>query len=141
VRIYFAVLVPTAFLLHLGWEYLQCRPFFSHGSVPPTAASMLSAALGDLLLTAIAYLGVVAATREWGWPIRPWTRSVTVSLLILAVALSVAVESYGLATGRWAYTDIAPKLPLTNLSLVPVFQLVLLFPFSFALARWVSLRL
>ena len=101
---------------------------------------MLWATLGDLLLTAIAYVGVVAGTRQWDWPVGVWTRSATVSLLILAVALSVAVESYGLATGRWAYTEIAPKLPLTNLSLVPVVQLVLLFPLSFALARWVSLR-
>jgi hypothetical protein len=139
-RTYFLALLPIAFLLHLGWEYAQCQPFFTHGQSPPTAAAMLMAAAGDLVLTAMAYAGVAAATRRWDWALQRWSRPVWVSLLVLATALSVAVEMYALATGRWAYTTLAPIVPIIGVSLIPVLQLVLLLPLSFALARAVTLR-
>jgi hypothetical protein len=101
---------------------------------------MLMATAGDLVLTAAAYAGVAAVSRRWDWGLQRWSWSVWVSLLVLATALSISVEMYALATGRWAYTALAPIVPIIGVSLIPVLQLVLLLPLSFALARAVTLR-
>jgi hypothetical protein len=55
-----------------------------------------------------------------------------------AIGLSLLLEWHALETGRWGYTDAAILLPGTSVSALPVLQLVLLFPLSFALAHWVS---
>lgn len=57
------------------------------------------------------------------------------ALLSLALILSVAVETYALSIGRWAYTDAAPRLPGSSITVLPVAQLLVLFPLSFRLAR------
>lgn len=132
---FLAALGVIAFVLHLGWEYAQCRPFFNHGKLPATATAMLVATLGDLVLTGIAYTGVAATTRNWAWPVQAWTPLAWASLIGIALGLSIAIELHALAMGRWSYTELAPRLPMTPVSLVPVLQLVILLPLSFALAR------
>jgi hypothetical protein len=59
---------------------------------------------------------------------------------VLAIALSVAVEVHALAMGRWSYTAAAPKLPFAGVSLLPILQLIVLLPISFALAREATAR-
>ena len=56
-------------------------------------------------------------------------------LLGVALALSASVESWALATSRWAYTNINPRVPGTPISVLPVAQLLLLFPLTFWLSR------
>lgn len=96
---------------------------------------MLIAALGDLVITLLAY-GMVASIHGWRWPLKPWSVGIWIALLGLALAISVSVEVYALHTGRWAYTDATPRLPGTPVSVLPVAQLLILFPLSFRLARW-----
>lgn len=95
---------------------------------------MLTAALGDVALTLFAYCGV-AAIHNAAWPLRSWPASVWLLLMGMALITSVAVESYALLTDRWAYTDAAPRLPGSPISILPVAQLLILFPVSFYLAR------
>lgn len=133
--LFWLALLPLAFTLHLGWEYAQCQAFFVHGAIPATPAAMLRATLGDLVLTALAYAGVAAITRNAAWGVERWTRRVWISLLGFALSFSIALELMALVTGRWSYTASALRLPMTSVSIVPVLQLVILFPISFALAR------
>lgn len=138
--IYGIVLAPIAFALHLGWEFLQCQPFFVHGSVPPTARAMLAATVGDLGLTALAYTGTALVAGRWDWPADRWGARVWLSLMGWAIGLGLLLEWRALDTGRWGYTDAAILLPGTSVSALPVLQLALLFPLSFALAHRISTR-
>lgn len=95
---------------------------------------MLAAALGDVVLTLLAFCGV-AAIHDVAWPLRSWPASVWLVLMGMALITSLAVEGYALRTDRWAYTDAAPLLPGLPISVLPVAQLLILFPFSFYLAR------
>ncbi len=132
----FAVrVVAISFVLHFAWEWVQCRPYFVHAAVAPTKAAMLVATLGDLGLTLLAYLGTAVATRAWDWPLRPWGWRTWLALEVSAIGWSLLVEWGALGTGRWSYTDAAPLLPGTSMSILPLLQLVLLFPASFGLAR------
>ncbi len=137
---YLALLSVIAFVLHFAWEYIQCQPFFLHLTAPATAAGMLGAALGDLVLTGLVYVGVGAVARDWRWPLLPWTPRIWTVLLVLALALGVAVEWYALSAGRWSYTENAPIVPMTGLSIVPLLQLVILLPLSFGLAARLTRR-
>lgn len=134
-------LMPLAFGLNFAWEYAQCRAFFVHGELPVTAAAMRIATLGDLALTGLAYLGVAALARSWRWPLEAWTARVWTGLLGLALVASIGIELNALATGRWSYTAAAPRLPFTPVSLLPVVQLLVLFPLSFGLARLTAFTL
>jgi len=132
-----AALSIVAFLVHGAWEYAQCSRFFFHGSVPPTALGMLQATVGDVGLTWVAQLTGAVAFRDWWW----WSTAARLrsGLLLVGVAiiLALAFEAHALRTGRWAYRPEAPLIPGTPISLLPVAQLVLLFPFSF----WAAARI
>lgn len=130
-------LLPTAFALHLAWEYVQCQPYFTHGSLPTTTVTMLLATLGDVALTAIAYVATALIARSWAWPLIRWDRRVWISLMVSAVILALLVEWHALGTGRWGYTAAALLVPGTAVGLLPILQLVVLFPLSFGLARMV----
>lgn len=130
-----ALLAVPALPLHYAWENVQCRLFFVHRANPADQWSMLQAAGGDVLLTWIAYLVVVILTGRWLWLFGPWTARVWIILLGTALTLSVSIELYALATDRWAYTDINPLLPGLGISVVPMLQLLILFPVTFWLAR------
>ncbi len=131
--VFLIVLSLISFPLHWVWEWVQCKPFFVHGLSPPTPTAMLRATLGDVLLTLLAY-GAVSVVHGASWPLRPWSPGVWLILLGMALVMSIGFEIYALNTGRWAYTDAAPRLPGTPISALPVAQLLILFPLNFYLA-------
>ena len=137
---YVAVVLLVSFPLHFAWEWVQCQPFFVHQATSPTVASMVIATLGDLVLTLIAY-AAVAALHGPQWPLGQWRWRPVVTLELVALAEAMAVELYAVATGRWSYTDAAPLLSLTDVSVLPILQLVLLLPASFLLARYLWQRM
>lgn len=138
--IFWPALAAVSFALHFIWEYAQCEAFFVHVRGPATIGAMLRATLGDLALTLLAWLGTTLIAWNKNWALHRWTPRVWMSLFGLALVLSVSVELHAQAMGWWVYTERAPLLPLTPVSVLPVLQLLLLFPLSFGLARGVALR-
>ena len=130
-----ALLAVPALLLHYAWENVQCRLFFVHRANPADQWSMLQAAGGDVLLTWIAYLVVAALTGRWLWLQVRWTARVWIILLGTALVLSISIELYALTTQRWEYTAINPRIPGLGVSVVPMLQLLILFPVTFGLVR------
>ncbi|MFN2337812.1 MAG: hypothetical protein ABR544_02440 [Gammaproteobacteria bacterium] len=130
-----ALLAVPALPLQYAWENVQCRLFFVHRANPADQWSMLQAAGADVLLTWVAYLVVATLTGRWLWLHGRWTPRLWLALLGSALVLSVSIELYALATQRWEYTDINPRLPGLGVSVIPVLQLLILFPATFGLAR------
>jgi hypothetical protein len=128
-------LTGTAFLLHFLWESVQCPLFFVHRAGDATWFSMVRATLGDVLMTWIAQVVVAVVSKQWLWSLRRWGRRQWAALLLVALAMSVAVELYAVEAGRWSYTSIHPLLPGTPVGLLPVAQLLILFPLTFVAAR------
>lgn len=120
-----------AFVLHLIWEYAQCIPFFIHGAVKPTHFAMIRVTVGDTILTWITYSAVALFHKDPYWFSTRWRLTHWAILMVLALALSLSIEWYALKINRWAYTEIAPLL-FGRVSLLPILQLVLLFPATFS---------
>lgn len=126
-----AILSAIAFALHFAWENAQCGAFFMHATEAPTQIDMVRATLGDVAMTWLAYTTVTLATQRWNWPFDGWTWKVWGSLVGTALVMSVAVERYAIASGRWSYTTENPQIPGIGVSALPVAQLLLLLPLSF----------
>ena len=135
-----AVLSVIAFALHFGWENAQCIAFFVHASSAPTQVDMVQATLGDVAMTWLAYVAVSLATRQWNWPFHKWAWMEWGSLAGSALVMSVAVERFAIASGRWSYTANNPLVPGTDVSVLPIAQLLLLLPLSFWLTELIVSR-
>lgn len=125
----------TAFVLNYLWENMQCPWFFIHRVGNAGQIAMVFATLGDVALTWMAQGLVAVVSRRWLWLLGPWHWRQWATLLGAALALSVFVETWALATSRWAYTAINPRVPGTPLSVLPVSQLLFLLPLTFGLSR------
>ena len=130
------ILSACAFFPHLVWEYVQCTLFFVHKGLPPTQTAMVIATLGDVLLTWIAYAAVAVVSGRWMWILERWKTRQWATIFAAALALSLFVEWRALSSGRWGYTELAPIIPGTTISVIPVLQLIILFPLSFHLTRY-----
>jgi hypothetical protein len=136
-----ALLSVVAFALHYAWENVQCSAFFVHASPSATPVDMVEATLGDVVMTWIAYAAVAVAVGRWDWPLGKWGRRHWVTLVGAGLLMSIAVERYALATARWSYTANNPRLPVLDVSLLPVAQMVLLLPATLGIAAWLARRL
>lgn len=126
-----ALLSIIALALHFAWENAQCAAFFVHAASAPTQVDMVRATLGDLAMTWLAFAVVALAARRWNWPFRRWAWKEWGALVGSGLVMSVAVERYAIASGRWSYAANNPQIPGTGVSVLPVAQLLLLFPLSF----------
>jgi hypothetical protein len=96
---------------------------------------MVLATLGDVAMTWIAQGLVAVVSKRWLWVLGPWRFRQWAMLLVAALALSFLVESWAMATSRWTYTVINPRVPGMSISVLPVAQMLLLFPLTFGLSR------
>lgn len=95
---------------------------------------MIKATIGDLILTWIAFILITLISQSKEWIIKPWGRKQILSMLIIGLFLSLLIENYAISIGRWSYTSINPLLPFTNISIIPILQLLILFPLSFSIS-------
>lgn len=133
-------LTLLALVIHLGWELAQCEMFFVHGSYDPSWRGMLTAALGDVLMTWLVYGVVAAVSLRWRWSAEPWRARQWVPLLTTALLLGAAVEWRGLSEGRWRYTDAMPVVPGLEIGLLPLVQMLALTPLLVALSESIARR-
>ncbi len=125
----------STFVLNYLWENLQCPWFFIHRDGNAGQVTMVLATIGDVAMTWMAQGLVAAVSRRWLWLLEPWRWRQWAALLGTALTLSAFVESWALETSSWAYTAINPRVPGTPISVLPVAQLLLLFPLTFGLSR------
>jgi len=59
-------------------------------------------------------------------------------IIIAGLIVAIALERFALSTGRWAYNDLMPIIPLLATGLTPTIQLGLLGFLSFKLANKLS---
>ncbi|MGE0525987.1 MAG: hypothetical protein AB7G93_13185 [Bdellovibrionales bacterium] len=123
------------YLLHLGWEYLQCAPFFYHGEENPTVASMLFASTGDVFMMFLVYATVALVKGSLRWFAADWNWKTFMLIAIPSVALALLVERVGLHIGRWKYTSVNPLIPGIEISILPILQMLFINPLTFYLSK------
>jgi hypothetical protein len=71
------------------------------------------------------------------WYIRPRLKEYLL-MTVLGFTIAVLIERRALAGSRWVYTDQMPIMPIVNVGLVPVLQLIVLPPVVLWMARRVT---
>jgi hypothetical protein len=113
---------------NFAWEMAQAYLYEPMGTVWQATRRCVIASVGDgaMVLLVLAAARSLASRTSVQY-------AVTASL---GVVVAIALEWWGLGTGRWVYRADMSTIPGTGVGLVPVFQMALLSP----LTLWVADR-
>ena len=119
--------------LNFGWEMAQARLYEAMGTAWEATRRCFVASLGDGLMVLLVVASGAMLFRSVRWFVEPRLASYAFAALT-GLILAVAVELWGLATGRWTYQVHMPRVPGTELGAVPLVQMAILTPLSLWLA-------
>lgn len=137
-RRYLLKLASLAFLTQWLWEMLQMSAYSEMAGQPwaKTAGICTLATFGDLAIIAVVYSLVAVKNRDWRWGLAPMRTDYLIAVLICA-GVAITMEKVAIAQGQWSYTDAMPRLPGTEIGLLPFLQLSVLMPVTLAAShRW-----
>lgn len=130
------VMFMVAVTVNFVWEMAQSVLFARMGGWMEGSRRCFVASLGDgVIVLTIAAIGWLWF-RHADWIVRPGFGGYTL-MTTVGVTIAVLVERYALETGRWAYTERMPMLPMVRVGLAPVLQMVIVPPIVF----WMATRL
>ena len=124
----------TAVIINFPWEVAQSGFFASMG---PTLAQGLwrcfQGSLGDGVMVVLLAMLVGAALRRTDGFLTPGKRGYFLMACFGAV-IAIGVERIGLREDRWSYRSTMPLIPILNVGLVPVLQMIVLPPLIYQFA-------
>ena len=129
------VVFLVSFALNYVWEMLQ-MPFYEGMSFsdPSSYFRCLVAGIGDAaIVVGIFILGRILF-RSSKWPQRIDAIK-ALCLALVGAGIAIVVEIAALNSSRWAYSPLMPCIPVLQVGLVPVVQLMILPNLSFFLMR------
>ncbi|WP_427340022.1 hypothetical protein [Caloranaerobacter sp. DY30410] len=129
------VITIISFLFQYAWEYWQCGIFYDVTNLSNHSRLMASATFGDIVMTLILYGLLVLVNHDINWIIKKWDFKEFIIIGLYALFLSFYFEISALYTGRWSYSSKMPLFPNTNIGLIPVIQLLILFPLTFLISK------
>jgi len=134
------IITIVAFIFQLSWEYFQCGIFYALEEIGSKEHFLLmtSATLGDIMMTIVLYGLLALVNHDLNWYFKKWEIKEYVIITLYALFMSFYFEISALYTGRWAYSNLMPLFPNTNIGLIPVIQLLLLFPLTFYIAKIIT---
>ncbi len=128
----FIIAVPVNYL----WELAQA-PLFIGSDLQNVWVHCFVAAIGDgLILVLILAIGW-CVWRRWDWFIKPKLAGYTL-MLVSGLAIAGVIEWLAVhVVHRWSYTTAMPLLPMLDIGVVPVVQMLVLPPLVFrAASAW-----
>lgn len=132
------IVALVSFVLQYAWEYIQCGLFYTMENTTNYTGVMMSATFGDVMMTVVLYGLLVWVNRDADWIMKKWDTKEYVIMILYAFFLSFYFEISALYQGRWGYTSKMPLIPTTNIAVLPVIQLLILFPISFYISKRIA---
>jgi hypothetical protein len=133
-------ILVMAVLLNYPWEMAQAGLFAPMGSAAEASWRCFVASVGDglMILMIFAVGWVIHDDTRW---FRRWSAGRLGYTMFAGGLGGAAIETWGLAAGRWQYADSMPRVPVLELGLVPLLQMSILALLTFwATARWLKHR-
>lgn len=127
----------TAFILHLIWEYAQCGYFFDMEDSFEHQILMITATLGDMNMAIFLYLILSASNKSFYWIDKGMSIGDVIITVFYSLFMSFYFETRALLEGRWVYSEQMPLIYGTNIGVLPVIQLLILFPLGFYLTKYI----
>ncbi|HVS30682.1 MAG TPA: hypothetical protein VMS98_04420 [Thermoanaerobaculia bacterium] len=124
----------VTFAMHFVWEMSQAKWFVGMAELPFWTGTFLClrASLGDIVITAVAFVSAAAASRTLLWPRLRRTLPFTMFMLV-GLIITIAYEVFALRTGRWSY---GPEMPtLFGIGLLPLLQWTIIPPIEVVIFR------
>lgn len=106
-----------AFILNLIWENFHALLYVNYQGEKITQLILLRASLFDALFITLLSLPFIF--------IKYFNQRIWYSIVI-GIIFAIILERWALATGRWAYNDLMPIIPIIKTGLTPTLQLGLL---------------
>lgn len=133
-------LFAVAVALNYVWEVVQAPLYVGMEGWSTAWLHCFIASLGDgVLVWVILVIGWVTF-RRFDWYVYPNRRAFSL-MVATGVCIGVGVEWVAVnVLGRWAYTVNMPLLPIVEVGLVPVLQMILLPPVIFRIAARRSIK-
>ena len=113
------------FILNFFWEISQAFLYASHFvGISGLIKVHIRASLGDLLIVfLILLIDAIISTRIFP---KENSKKRFVAIAITGFILAVIIEKYALAIGRWSYNPLMPIIPILNVGLIPILQMIIL---------------
>jgi len=118
------IIFIISFLLNFVWENLHSYLYFHPNGEMMTQGMLFRATLFDALFITLLSMLFIKYTyfRNRKWYALP-----------IGVVIAILIELSALKTGRWAYNEFMPIIPLINTGLTPTIQLGIL---SYSIFKW-----
>lgn len=121
------VLLIVAFILNLLWEsghywLYECK-------IPFGTCVFVSAIRDAFIILGIFGVGALVF-RDWRWTFR-WQRSRVFFMAAASLVVAWIIEVQGLVLGKWEYAEAMPIIPVLNVGVSPILQMVVLAPLIF----------
>jgi len=126
-----ATVFILAVIINYPWELAHSPLYEGMSDFSLASWHCFVASLGDGLLVLLIFGVGWAALRRRDWFVNPGRRGY---LLMLAVGLVIGIVVEWAAVhvmGRWAYTQQMPMIPIFNIGLTPLAQMIALPPLIF----------
>ena len=121
-----------SFFLHLLWENLQSplyTCFWENSFVRCFLICLRATVTGDMLFMLTIYAALAMVHRDWLWVSNAATFRHPATWLIavlIGVLLAVSFELWAVHVAeRWQYTSVMPLIPIVQVGLTPVLQMIL----------------
>lgn len=129
------VLFVISVALNYIWELVQAPLFVGMDSVGALAWHCFVASLGDGIILWIIYGLGWGAFGHWRWTYQPGFRQMAF-MLSVSIVIAILIEWSALHwLKRWSYTDSMPLIPVLDVGLTPILQMLILPPFIFFLTH------
>jgi hypothetical protein len=128
------VVFLVAVAVNYPWELAQAPLFAWPGDTRNPWWHCFVASLGDGVLVLLIFGVGRLVLRRHDWFARPGTRGYAL-LFTTGVVLAVAVEWVAVhVLQRWTYLPAMPRLPMLDIGIVPILQMLVLPPLIFRIA-------
>lgn len=131
----------VAFILQYAWESLVCDLFYTMSATTNYVRLLTSATFGDVNMTLGLYILLSFVNKNLNWFLNKWGSKEYTIFILYSLFFSFYFEISALYLGRWSYSNEMPLFPNTNIGLVPIFQLFLLFPLTFFISKLIIKRI
>ena len=123
-----AAIAVVAGALHLVWEGMHVSLYGGYETLTSLPITFY-ATIGDVGYTIGAVLLAVLFKGNFRWLSAPSMQDLA-GLAVTGALIALFVEYKALALGRWFYLDAMPMIPVLNVGLTPVVQMMVLLPLS-----------
>ncbi len=126
-----SILFAVAVMLNYPWELAQAPLFAGYEDFTSIWWHCFVASLGDGVLVLLMFGVGWLAWRRQNWFERPGARGYAL-MLVSGLTIAIAVEWIAVhVLQRWAYLPAMPQLPVIDIGIVPIVQMLVLPPLIF----------